>query len=55
MTKRYVTERRFKCECGLIYTAFKKSNRETKVNHIKDIYCYQCKEIKKMTQLAKWY
>ena len=55
MTKRYVSGRRFQCECGLIYTAFKKSSRKTKAGHIKDLYCYNCKKIQKMVQLERWY
>lgn len=55
MTKRYVTERRFICDCGEIYTAFKKSSRKTETGHIKDMYCFKCKKDKKMIQLDKWH
>lgn len=55
MTKN-VTERRFVCpECKFIYTAYKKSNRKTKTNHLKDLYCIFCKKTIQMPQLPKWY
>ena len=55
MKKQNITERRFKCPtCGYIATAFKKTSRQTKVNHQKKMWCPFCKVEHNFNQISKY-
>jgi transcription elongation factor Elf1 len=55
MRKQKYTERRFKCiTCNFLTVAYKKTSHQTKVGHLKDMYCPICKTDSKFIQLSKW-
>ena len=52
VTKRSTVDRTFRCPtCGTIQHARKLKSMQTKEGHIKDMWCFCCKDIKKMVQL----
>ena len=52
MKKQDFTIHRFRCtKCNNIIPLPRKSGRQRKKNHIKDIYCPVCNEVTKMKEL----
>ena len=48
------TMRVFKCPvCGGVLLAAKKSNKRTKVGHIKDLFCPYCNDVRKFVQVGE--
>ena len=53
--KKHTTQRTFKCpNCNTIMIAYKKSNKLTKLNHIKHMYCYKCKQTTGFIQISNY-
>lgn len=53
--KKHTTLRTFICDCcGTRMTAYKKSNKLTKPNHIKHMYCYKCKKDMPFRQISNY-
>lgn len=52
MKRQPVTMRDFQCpECSEKISVPKKSSRRTSVGHIKDMWCWKCKETRKFIQI----
>ena len=53
--RKHTTQRTFKCpNCDTIMIAYKKSNKLTKLNHIKHMYCYKCKQTTGFIQISNY-
>lgn len=53
--RKRVTEREFICpQCDTKYIAYKSSNKLTAKGHIKDMYCFKCKNMQGFIQLSKY-
>jgi len=43
---------RLQCpKCGEIITIWRRTGKQKKVGHIKDLYCYVCKEVTKQVEI----
>ena len=55
MRRKPMSERIFECpDCKTKMIAYKQSNRKTKEGHVKDLWCYKCKDFKKFIQLSQY-
>lgn len=56
MKKQSMTKTKLQCtECKSIFELFRKTRKQKKFGHIKNLYCFNCKKITKHIELKNEY